>query len=124
VSKDRPLGLIIRLIVGVLLLELVILGFITLLSRYLGWNTIEEIASAIEFAGFIAIGIGLLSLAGFWESTRSFSYQYSLTVGQKDGWERVQQTLVDFAQTYGFLLLMLSVGLLNLLIGWMVRLYF
>jgi hypothetical protein len=85
VNKDKPLGLLIRLIVGILLLELVILGIIALLSRYLGWNTTEGIASAIEFAGFIAIGIGLLSLAGFRESTRSYSYQYSLTSDKKMG---------------------------------------
>lgn len=90
----------------------------------MGWETASDYASAIELAGIFALGIGLLGIKGNWDSTRSFQYQYSLSVTQDSNWERTKLTLRDFLQTYLFLIVMVFVGGLSLIIGTIITFIF
>ena len=101
----------------VILVECLVLVLVGLIGWRVGWRTLAEYREGLQFAGILVIGIGLIGIKGHWDATRSFEYQYSLSAGEQSSWERVQLTLVDFMQSYVFLLVSLAVGGLAILIG-------
>lgn len=102
-----------------LLVETVILVVLGLIGWRQGWD-IEGYRNSLQYTGLLVIGLGLFGIKGNWDTTRSFSYQYSTSVIDQSSWERAQQTIVDFSQAFGFMLLMFLVGGINLLIGWLI----
>lgn len=103
----------------VLLIEFVVVLIVAMIGFWSGWQNLEEFKIAIQIAGMLQFGSGLLGIKGNWEVTRSFEYQYSMSTTSKSSWERTQQTLVDFAQSYAFMLVMFMSGGVSLLIGWL-----
>ena len=103
----------------VFLIEFAVVAIIALISWQAGWSSQDNFKEAIQIAGMVQIGIGFLGIKGNWEITRSFEYQYSMSTTSKDSWERTQQNLVDFAQSYAFMLVMFVAGALSLAIGWL-----
>ena len=114
------LNLLTRLGGIVLLIEVVVIALVALMGWRAGWRTLAAFKDTMQIAGILQIGIGFMGVKGNWEGTRSFEYQYSLSATEKSSWERTQQTLVDFAQSYAFMLIMLAAGGISLLIGWLV----
>jgi hypothetical protein len=96
---------------------------VLLLFWLAGWNTINQYGQeALVWAGFLAIGFGLLTIKGHWDTTRSFNYQHSLSVTDQDGWERTKWTVVESMNTRRFLLiLMVTVGCISILLGSLVQ---
>jgi hypothetical protein len=111
--------MLIRIVGIVLLIEFVIVVIVAMIGFWSGWHTLEEFKNAIQIAALLQIGSGFLGIKGNWEITRSFEYQYSMSTISKSSWERTQQTLVDFAQSYAFMLVMFMSGGLSLVIGWL-----
>jgi hypothetical protein len=111
--------MLIRIVGIVLLIEFVIVVIVAMIGFWSGWQTLEEFKNAIQIAALLQIGSGFLGIKGNWEITRSFEYQYSMSTISKSSWERTQQTLVDFAQSYAFMLVMFMSGGLSLVIGWL-----
>ena len=105
---------IFRLMMVIVLLTIAIVAGI---GWWAGWQTEEEFKSAIQLAGFIHVGIGFLGIKGNWDMTRSFEYQYSMSVSQDESWKRTRRSLQDLAQSYSFLLLMFASGGMCLIIG-------
>ena len=103
----------------VIVFEFVILAIMGVIGWRMDWNTVDDYAQALQYAGMLIIGLGLLGIKGNWDTTRSFEYQYSLSVTDQSILQRTQQTLNDFAESYRFMLVMLSLGCINLLIGWL-----
>lgn len=103
----------------VILIDLIVIALILMIGWWAGWQTQEEFKDAIQLAGILVVGIGFMGIKGNWDVTRSFEYQYSMSTTQKSSWERTQQTLLDFAQSYRFLLLMFVAGGICLIIGWL-----
>lgn len=68
----------------------------------------------------LTIGLGLFGIKGNWETTRSFEYQYSLLASEQSSLQRTQQTLIDIAESYHFMLLMFFVGGISILIDWLI----
>lgn len=122
--KSHYLYPLVKLLVIAFVLQLGIIFLVGVLGWRMGWETASEYASAIELAGIFALGIGLLGIKGNWDSTRSFQYQYSLSVTQDSNWERTKLTLRDFLQTYLFLIVMVFVGGLSLIIGTIITFIF
>jgi len=118
-NLQRSTKLLIRIFLIVFLVELVIVMAIVMVGWWAGWSTAEQFKEAIQIAGILQIGFGFLGIKGNWEVTRSFEYQYSMSATSKDSWERTQQTLLDFAQSYAFMLVMFLAGGLSLIIGWL-----
>jgi len=98
---------------------LVTIAIIAGIGWWAGWQTEDKFKSAIQIAGLILIGIGFLGVKGNWDMTRSFEYQYSMSVTKDDSWKRAQQSLQDIAQSYSFLLTMFFAGGLCMVIGWL-----
>ena len=103
----------------VLLIEFGVVVIVAMIGFWSGWQNVEYFKNAIQIAGLLQLGAGFLGVKGNWEITRSFEYQYSMSTTSKSSWERTQQTLVDFAQSYAFMLVMFISGGISLLIGWL-----
>jgi hypothetical protein len=123
-SKDHKLSnprsllsQIIRIFAIVFLIVLVTVAIIAGIGWWAGWQTEAEFKSAIQLAGLILIALGFLGIKGNWDMTRSFEYQYSMSVTKDDAWKRTQQSLRDFAQSYSFLLTMFASGGICMVIG-------
>jgi len=118
-EKPRVFYTIMKLLGIVLLIVLVLIGLVLLIGWAEMWRTQEEFKNAIQLAGTLVIGVGLLGIKGNWEGTRNFEYQQSMSVLPKSSWERTQQDLMDLAQSYLFTLVTVFAGGICLLIGWL-----
>lgn len=114
------LEFVIRFLGMIILAEVVVLSIVFLIGWRMGWNTVDQYREAIQIAGLLAIGFGFFGVKGNWDATRSFSYQYSMSTSNQNSWERTQQTLLDFAQAFKFLILMFIVGGINIILGWII----
>ena len=74
-------------------------------------------------AGFGAIAIGVISLQNQERTTRSFNYQYVLTMRKADTWKETQRTITETLAMYQFLFVMTTAGTLSLLLGWVLYFY-
>jgi hypothetical protein len=120
ISTTGILRSIVRLLAIVIIFEFVVLAIVGVIGWRMGWSTVDEFAQALQFAGMLIIGLGLFGIKGNWDSTRSFEYQYSLSVTEQSSSQRTQQTLVDFAESYRFMIVMFFVGFISILIGWLI----
>ena len=118
-KKKRPLSLVIRGFLFIVLVDLVVIAIIAIIGWWSGWTDIEDFQKAIYIAGMLVVGLGLLGIKGNLDMSRSFEYQYSMSVTKDDSWKRTQQTLLDLAQSYSFMLIMFIAGGVCLLIGWL-----
>jgi hypothetical protein len=116
--KPRTIIKTILKILGIfILIEALILGILYLVGSRVGWDSMEQYKEGLQVAGMLIMGVGFFGIKGNWDVTRSFNYQYSMSVSNQNSWKRTQQTLLDFAQAFRFLLSMLLIGGGNLLIG-------
>ncbi len=118
--KPRSLlSQILRIFVVVVLIILVTVAVITGIGWWAGWQTEEKFKTAIQITGLILIGIGFLGIKGNSDMTRSFEYASSKSVTKDENWQRIQKSLLDFAQRYAFLLIMFVAGGICMVIGWL-----
>jgi hypothetical protein len=117
-DKRPHLSLLFRGTLIVLAIDLGLIAIVALIGRWSGWTNLEDFKRAIQIAGFLVIGLGLMGIKGNLDMSRSFEYQYSMSVTKDDSWQRTQQTLIDLARCYAFTLVMTIAGIISLLIGW------
>ena len=116
--KERSLlSQILRIFAVVVIIVLVTVAIVAGIGWWAGWQSEAKFKSAIQIAGLIHIAIGFLGIKGNWDMTRSFEFQYSMSVTKDDPWNRTQQSLRDFAQSYAFLLVMFVSGGICISIG-------
>ena len=109
-------------LVGIcILLELCILSLLGLIGWYYVWDTVNKYGDGLFYIGLISVGIGLMSIKGYWDSTRSFGYQYSLTVSKQDAWERTKLGVIETIENHRFMMIMLLSGVTNMLAGWIIQ---
>jgi hypothetical protein len=108
-----------RIFTVVIVIVLVTVAIIAGIGWWAGWRTEGKFKTAIQVAGLVLIGVGFLGIKGNRDMTRSFEYQYGMSVTKDDSWKRTQQSLKDFAQSYSFLLIMFFAGGLCMVIGWL-----
>ena len=118
----RVLGALARTLGIILGFEVVISLLIAFLANRFQWTTAEQVSTAYMWAGVLAIGLGFFSLTGFWEGTRSFEHQYSISVINKGSWERTQLNVLDFLQSFRVLLWSVAIGGLSFVIAWIIPL--
>ena len=118
--KSRSLtAQILRIFIRINLTVLVIVGIVALIGWVAGWQTQDAFQSAIQVAGLLAIGIGLMGLKSARDKTRNVEVQDSMSKTSQDSWRKNQQNLSDFSHSYSFLLVMFFSGGICLLIGWL-----
>jgi hypothetical protein len=112
-----PSSVFLRIGMIILIIEVIVVLIILAIGWQAGWTSLPEFKEALQIAGILQIGVGFLGIKGNWEITRSFEYQYSMSATSKNSWERTQQTLIDFANSYTFMVVMLISGVLSIVIG-------
>ena len=108
-----------RIFVVVIAIILLTVAIIAGIGWWAGWQTEGNFKIAIQVAGLVFIGIGFLGIKGNRDMTRSLEYQNSMSVTKDESWKRTQHSLMNFAQSYSFLLIMFFAGGLCLVIGWL-----
>ncbi|MBC8510026.1 MAG: hypothetical protein H8D34_34700, partial [Chloroflexi bacterium] len=78
-----------------------------------------QYANGLMWVGLISIGIGLMSVQGQWDSTRSFEFQYSTSVIGQDRWKLVKSYLAEGLQVLGMMFVLLIIGIINLALWWL-----
>lgn len=73
-----------------------------LFGLYKGWNTLFQYGEAIALCGFMVIGIGTISLFGFWSGSRNSDTQYAQSVRKESIRERTQNDQKEARSTYQF----------------------
>ena len=118
-KRNKPLSLLIRGFLIVSLIDLIVIAVVAGIGWWTGWTELADFQKAIQMAGMLVMGLGLLGIKGNLDMSRSFGYQYSMSVSKDESWERIQQTLLDLAQSCSFMLVMFIAGGVCLLIGWL-----
>ena len=113
------LSQILRIFAVVVVIVLVTVAIIAGIGWWAGWITERKFKIAILIAGLVLIGVGFLGIKGNRDMTRSLEYQKSTSDAKDDNWNRNQQSLKDFMQSYSFLLIMFFAGGLCVVIGWL-----
>jgi len=108
---------ILKLIRFVLLSNTVLAGLIAVVGYFRRWETGFQYGEGFSFGGFAIIGVGVLSLIGFWSSTRDFSYQYSQSAGNQSILDRSVQLSSEVLQKFSFQIDTILSGALAIVIG-------
>ena len=113
-KKKKLLTIVLRGFLVISLIDLVLIAVVAGIGWWTGWTDQDNFKTAIQVAGLVVIGLGLLGIKGNPDIDRSFEHNQSRPVSDKDSWER---TLLDLAQSYSFMLIMFIAGGVCLLIG-------
>jgi hypothetical protein len=85
-----------------------------------GWRTFHYFGIGLMIAGFVAFLLGGVTAFGGTEIARNPTYRYIQSVMPNSLSERTRQDWVDMMDSFSFLILLVSAGLLSLLTGWVV----
>ena len=108
-KKRSPTLRLVGIILGLIMMVSLIVLVFGILSQ---WSTSEQYSNGFFIAGAIAIGLGLFSVAGRLEQQVNSSTIYAESAGQASLAERTQRMMADINQSYGFMMVLVSVGIL------------
>ena len=112
-KKKKLLNVVLRGFLIISLIDLVLIAVVAGIGWWTGWTDQDNFKTAIQVAGLVVIGLGLLGIKG---NPDIVEHKQSMSVSEKDSWER---TLLDLVQRYSFMLIMFITGGVCLLIGWL-----
>lgn len=115
-KKKSLLGLVVRGFLLVCLIDLVLIGVVVGISWWTGWTDIDSFQTAIQIAGVLVIGLGLVGIKGNREESQD---QKGISGSNQDNREWKQGRLIELAQSFSFMLVMFSAGIVCLVIGWL-----
>lgn len=113
-----------QLLIKALIVNLVIIIGVLLFGFYKGWSTLFQFGEAIALCGFLIIGIGTLSVFGFWSGSRNAETQYAQSVSRETISQRTQNNLNDAYSNYSFQLHSILSGAIAIAIGTILQMYF
>lgn len=102
----------------IVLVDLVVIGIVTGIGWWTGWTELDSFQKAIQWAGGLLLGLGLLGMIGKLRLPRGLDEQGKLS---ESGMEipQPQCTLLGLVRRYSFTLVMFFAGIVCLLTGWM-----
>lgn len=109
---------------NVLLIDLAILIAVIAVCWVLGWRTTSQYGNALFIAGIAVIALGITSIVGGYETTRSAIYKYGQTVGMDTLDKSTRQDMKEMAVSYDFLYRMTAVGLGLVVLGALIQIVF
>ncbi len=101
----------------VVILDLAIAALVAAACLLLGWHTLREFGDALVYASIGAWLVGAASVIRSFGMSRGADYQYAQSVGASTIDENVRQAMKESKESYGFLWLMATVGLVLFLCG-------
>jgi hypothetical protein len=97
----------------------------TALVCWLGdWRTLNHFGIGLMIVGFISFLIGGVTGFGSTEIARNPTYRYIQSVMPNSLNDRTRQNWADMMESFSFLILLVSAGLLSLAAGWVVTMIF
>ena len=113
----RPLSLVLRGFLFIVLVDLVVIAGVAGIGWWTGWTELDNFQKAIQWAGILVLGFGLLGLIGNLRLLGGSDEQSSRSgSGMEKG--QAEQTLLGLARRYSLTLIMFIAGIVCLLIGW------
>lgn len=85
----------------------------------IGWRTLSLYGTGLLIAGGAAVVVGALSTIGGWGTVRTFEYQFAKTAWEEDSGARLQREVDDTRESYRFLVLMSTAGLILIIVGFL-----
>jgi hypothetical protein len=117
-KEKKPLSLVLRGFFFIVLIDLVVIAVVTGIGWWTGWTELDNFQKAIQWAGILVLGFGLLGLIGNLRLPGGRDEQSSRSgSGMEKG--QAKLPLLGVAQRYSFTLIMFVAGMVCLLIGWM-----
>ncbi len=101
--------------VGVI--EMLIVAIVGAVGLLLGWRSPREYGEGLIYAGIGAFILGAASVISSLGMSRSADYQYAKSVGANSIDQNVRQAMKESKESYGFLCLMATVGLIAAVAG-------
>jgi hypothetical protein len=117
-KEKTPLSVVIRGFLIIALVILIVIAAVTGIGWWMGWMELDDFQKAVQAAGLLVIGLGLFGIKGNPDLNQSIGHKH-VSESNPISRERSQQTLLDFARSYSFLLIMVIAGVVCLLIGWL-----
>ena len=108
-KKNSHILRLIGTILGLTILVSLIVLVFGMVSR---WNTPVQYSNGFFMAGVLVIIFGIFSVAGGFEQRADFSILYAESVGQASIAERTQRMVAEINQRYGFMVVLIGVGIL------------
>jgi hypothetical protein len=108
-----------------ILLIVLLVFIITALICWLGgWHTLNNFGTGLMIAGFGAFVLGGFTALGGYHVARDPTYRYIQSVMPNSLAERTRRDWIDMMDSFSFLILMCSAGLLSMVGGWLVTAIF
>lgn len=98
-----------RIFLALLEYELILIAIAVVIGLLRGRLTLNSFGSTLALLGGLLISFSLLSVFGTWGSTRSFEYQYGMSVGHTAK-EREAHARDEIREAKGFLTNSIIVG--------------
>ena len=101
----------------VVLIDLVLFAAVAVVSLVVGGHTLAQYGQGVIWGSLLAFLAGASSVITSMGLSKSPDYQYAQSVGQGKMSENVRQAMKEGRESYGFLLLMASVGVVAFVVG-------
>jgi len=108
-----------RIFGWVCLIDLISIGLVAGIGWWAGWLLEDQFKAAVQLAGLLIFGIGIVGLMGKRNNSRTSEEQPHQALTDKTSRESPHQVLLDFSLRYSFFITMFVAGLLCLIIGWL-----
>jgi len=113
-----------RYVRNILLIDLVVFIITALICWLGGWHTPNNYGTGLMIAGFGAFVLGGFTALGGLGVARDPTYRYIQSVMPNSLSERTRQDWIDMMDSFSFLILLCSAGLLSIAGGWVVTVFF
>lgn len=101
----------------VFLIDLALFAVVALVCLLVGWHTLPQYGQGLIWGSMLAFLAGASSVITSLGLSRSPDYQYAQSVGQDRMSENVRQAMKEGHESYGFLVLMATVGVVAFAVG-------
>ena len=108
----------------ILLIDTALIIITALVCWLGGWRTLNNYGTGLMIAGFGAIIIGGFTTFGGSQVARDPTYRYIQSVMPNSLAERTRKDWIDMLDSFSFLILLGSAGLLSMAGGWVVTMIF
>ena len=108
----------------ILLIDLLVFTITALICWVGGWRTLNHYGTGLIIAGFGAFVLGGFTAFGGLNVARDPTYRYIQSVMPNSLAERTRREWIDMMDSFSFLILLGSAGLLSMAGGWLVTIIF
>jgi hypothetical protein len=106
-----------RFIIKIIFTEFTIFIFTGMICWLGGWHTLSEFGNCLIYVGFVAMAFGAGSMLGAMRMAKDPKLQYLQSISPDHLNNRSQQHMSDRADSYTFMILMSTAGIISMALG-------